>query len=196
MLKLASATPPGWAAFAAARLDAVLLDHAHCERRAAATALALLSRYPHHGALQAPLAALAREELAHFEEVLGHLARRGIVYRRAQPSPYAGRLHDGVRAHEPERLLDRLLVAALIEARSCERLGLLADAVPDPALAHFYRGLRAAEARHHGVYAELACALVPREAVAVRLDALARHEAEVLARAPVAPRLHDAAEPA
>jgi tRNA-(ms[2]io[6]A)-hydroxylase len=196
MLKLASATPPGWAAFAAARVDEVLLDHAHCERRAAGTALALLSRYPHHVALQAPLAALAREELAHFEEVLGHLARRGLAYRRAHPSPYAGRLHDRVRAREPERLLDRLLVAALIEARSCERLGLLADAVCDPTLARFYRGLRAAEARHHGVYVELACALAARGTVAERLDALARHESAVLARAPVAPRLHDAAEPA
>jgi tRNA-(ms[2]io[6]A)-hydroxylase len=94
-----------------------------------------------------------------------------------------------VAVREPERLVDTLLCSALIEARSCERLGLLAEALPDAALARFYASLRAAEARHHGVYVELACQVAPRATVAARLAELAAHEAEVLASA-CEPRLH------
>jgi tRNA-(ms[2]io[6]A)-hydroxylase len=194
MLKLASATPPGWGAFAARHLDAILLDHAHLEKKAAGAAVTLLFRYPEVGALQAPLAALAREELAHFEAVLAELEARGLAFGRHRPSPYAGRLREAAARDEPQRLVDALLCAAVIEARSCERLGLLAEALGgEPRLAAFYRGLRSAEARHHGLYVELACAVAPRAAVAERLATLCAHEAGVLRRAPVAPRLHDAA---
>jgi tRNA-(ms[2]io[6]A)-hydroxylase len=185
-LKLASETPPSWTARALAQLDAILLDHAHCEKKAAGVALTLLFQYPERASFQAPL---AREELAHFEAMLGVLAERGIAFRRQKPSAYAGRLRTAVAAREPERLLDTLLCSALIEARSCERLGLLAEALPDAGLARFYASLRAAEARHHGVYVELACELAPREAVSARLAELARHEADVLAAAHE-PRLH------
>jgi tRNA-(ms[2]io[6]A)-hydroxylase len=188
-LKLASETPPSWTARALAQLDEILLDHAHCEKKAAGVALTLLFQYPERASFQAPLAALAREELAHFEAMLGVLAERGIEFGRQKPSAYAGRLRTAVSAREPERLLDTLLCSALIEARSCERLGLLAEALPDAALARFYASLRTAEARHHGLYLELACEVAPREAVSVRLSELARHEAEVLAAAHE-PRLH------
>ncbi len=190
MLKLASATTPAWAERAAAHLDEILLDHAHCEKKAAGMAVTLIFRYPDRPALMAPLSALAREELGHFEAVLRQLEGRGLAFRRQAPSPYAGRLRRSVREGEPERLLDLLLCSALIEARSCERLGLLAEALPEPALATFYRELRAAEARHHGVYVDLACGVAPREAVAGRLETLAAHEAAVLAETPGAPRLH------
>lgn len=194
MLKLATATAPGWGAYAARHLDAILLDHAHLERKAAGMAVTLLFQSPDVPAWQAPLAALAREELGHFEAVLGLLAERGLVFGRHRPSPYAGRLREAMRRDEPGRRVDALLCSAVIEARSCERLGLLAEALGDaPRLAAFYRGLRAAEARHHGVYVELACAVAPRDAVRARLAELCAHEAEVLRRAPVAPRLHDAA---
>ena len=189
MLKLASETPAAWTARALAHLDELLLDHAHCEKKAAGVALTLLFQYPERASFQAPLAALAREELSHFEAMLGVLATRAIPFRRQRPSAYAGRLRAAVSPREPERLLDTLLCSALIEARSCERLGLLADALPDTELARFYAALRAAEARHHGVYVELACALAPRETVAARLAQLAVHEAEVLAAA-CEPRLH------
>jgi tRNA-(ms[2]io[6]A)-hydroxylase len=192
MLRLACATDPGWAGRALARLDELLLDHAHLEKKAAGTAVTLLFRYPERRALQEPLARLAREELGHFEQVLGHLDRRGVAYRPQRPGPYAGRLHRAVRADEPDRLLDTLLVAALIEARSCERLGLLADALPgvDDDLAALYRGLLAAEARHHGEYVGLALALFPERDVRARLDELAAHEAESLDAADAPARLH------
>jgi tRNA-(ms[2]io[6]A)-hydroxylase len=189
MLKLASETPPSWLARALAQFDEVLLDHAHCEKKAAGNALTLLFQYPERASFQAPLAAVAREDLSHFEAVLGLLTQRGLVFGRQRASAYAGRLRSAVSTREPGRLLDTLLCSALIEARSCERLGLLAEALPDVELARFYAGLRAAEARHHGIYLELACELAPREQVAARLVELAAHEAGVLAEACEA-RLH------
>jgi tRNA-(ms[2]io[6]A)-hydroxylase len=190
VLRLASATDPVWAIYAAEHLDEILVDHAHCEKKAAGAALTLLFQYPDEPALQAPLAALAREELAHFEAVLAQLAARGVGFGRQHASPYAGKLRSASRAEEPARLVDTLLCAALIEARSCERLGLLAKALPDPALARFYDALHEAEARHHGVYVDLACTVGCRDDVAKRLSELAAHEARVLAALPVVPRLH------
>ena len=192
MRLIASTTDSGWAEHALAHLPEVLVDHAHLERKAAGTAVRLLFQYPERAALQAPLAALAREELAHFEEALAQLARLGIPFGRMQPSAYAGRLRAAARSRDPERLVDTLLFCALIEARSCERLGLLADALPDvdPVLAAFYRTLLASEARHHGEYVELAEACASVEAARSRLAEIAAHEAEVVRDAPFEPRLH------
>jgi tRNA-(ms[2]io[6]A)-hydroxylase len=192
MRLIASRTEPGWADHALAHLDELLVDHAHLERKAAGTAVRLLFQYPDRLELQAPLAALAREELAHFEEVLAHLARRGVPFARQQPSAYAGRLRAAARSRDPERLVDTLLFCALIEARSCERLGLLAEALQpvDAQLARFYAGLEHAEARHQNVYVALAETVAAREAVRARLAQLALHEAEVVAGLPRAARLH------
>ncbi len=192
MLRLAAATDSAWTRKALDHLDELLLDHAHLEKKAAGTAVTLLFRYPERRVLQEPLARLAREELVHFEQVLAQLDRRGVGFRPLRPGPYAGRLHAAIRAKEPDRLLDTLLVAALIEARSCERLGLLAAALPevDATLAALYRGLLEAEARHHGEYVRLALALFPEALVRPRLETLARHEADALAAAAPAPRLH------
>jgi len=192
MLRLAAATDPAWTTRVLDHLDELLLDHAHLEKKAAGTAMTLLFRYPERRDLQEPLARLAREELVHFEQVLAQLDRRGVRFRPLRPGPYAGRLHAAVRDREPERLLDTLLVAALIEARSCERLGLLAAALPDvdATLAALYRGLLEAEARHHGEYVRLALALFSEPDVRRRLAVLARHEAEAIAAGSPAPRLH------
>jgi tRNA-(ms[2]io[6]A)-hydroxylase len=190
MLELAAATDPAWAPRALARLDELLVDHAHCEKKAAGTAVQLLFRYPQHAALLAPLSKLAREELVHFEQLLALLAERGLAFGRHRPSPYAGRLRERERTREPERLLDTFLCCALIEARSCERFGLLADAAPEPALASFWARLLDAEARHHGIYLELARSLAPEPVVTARLRELAEHEAAVLAEARFSAHLH------
>jgi tRNA-(ms[2]io[6]A)-hydroxylase len=192
VLSLAAATDPRWTVRALADLDAVLVDHAHAEKKAASTAVALLFRYPERGALLAPLARLAREELEHFERVLAQLERRGVAFRHQQAAPYAAGLHAAVRRAEPARLLDTLLCCALIEARSCERFGLLAEAVAeaDAELAALWRGLLASEARHHRAYLDLACAVAPAAEVRARLRELAAHEARVLSEAPPWPRLH------
>jgi tRNA-(ms[2]io[6]A)-hydroxylase len=190
MLSLASSTEPAWTARALGSLDEILIDHAHCEKKAAGMAVRLLFSYPHHDFLQEPLSRLAREELAHFEEVLAALHARGMRLRPQRPAPYAGRLRERVRHGEPERLVDLLLCNALIEARSCERFGLLARAVGEPTLARFYSGLHEAEARHHRMYLDLASEVLPRERVRARLDELAGHEARVLAQPPALARLH------
>jgi tRNA-(ms[2]io[6]A)-hydroxylase len=191
MLRLAVDTDPAWGAFAAGRLDEVLLDHAHCEKKAAGAAVTLLFRYPERATLQEPLAALAREELGHFEAVLGELARRGVGFGRQRPAPYAGRLHAFVRREDPGRLLDWLLCCAAIEARSCERLGLLRGALSDARLRALYGELLAAEARHHRLYVDLACSLFDEGEVRARLREVLGHEARVLAEAPASlARLH------
>lgn len=192
MLHLDRESEAGWVERAVAQLDEILVDHAHCEKKAASTALSLLFRYPEHAPLQQPLSRLAREELVHFEQVLELLRARGLRFRRQRPGPYAGRLLTACRAHEPERMLDLLLAASLIEARSCERFRLLADALDarDPELSTFYRGLLASEARHHALYVDLASALFPAPTVHARLAELAAHEARVVSEMPRIARVH------
>ncbi len=189
-MSLAAPTDPAWAEGAAEALDEVLVDHAHCEKKAAGMAVQLLFRYPQHGFLLEPLSRMAREELAHFEEVLRFLERRGVVFRRQKPSPYAGRLRGEIRTSEPGHLVDTLLCCALIEARSCERFQLLAQAVDDVELASFYGGLLAAEARHHRVYVELAGKLEPEQKLRTRLAQLAAREAAIVAEGSAEPRMH------
>ncbi len=190
MLHLASTTGAAWLARALAHLDDILVDHAHCEKKAASTAVSLLFRYPERTELLGPLARLARDELRHFEQVVERLRARGVALRHQRPSPYASELLAAVRPAEPARLLDTLLCMALIEARSCERFQRLAEAVPDADLAALFAGLLASEARHHRAYVGLAELVAPREVVRTRLEELARHEAAVLERAPAWPRLH------
>ena len=190
MLGLAAPSSPEWLARALAHLDQVLIDHAHCEKKAASTAVSLLFRYPDRAAMLPVLSALAREELAHFEQVLALLAKRGVAYGRLKPSPYATELLTAVRPQEPERLVDTLLCLSLIEARSCERMRLLSEAVDDVELAAFYRGLLASEARHHQSYVGLAIDVLPEAVVRARLGELAAHEAAVIAGAPALPRMH------
>ncbi len=197
MLHLANKTAPSWGSWAVAHLDEILLDHAHCEKKAASTALGLIFRYPEHPQLMTPLSRLAREELAHFEEVLVHIERRGGVFRRLRPSPYASGLLTVVRTREPLRLVDTLLCCAFIEARSCERMQVLADALAeanvDDALVRLYRGLLAAEARHHRAYVDLARSVgaLTEDALEARLREIAEHEAAVVATVHDAPRLHN-----
>jgi len=190
VLHLASTTDPDWLPRAEAHLDEVLLDHAHCEKKAAGAAVKLLFAYPHHRFLQEPLAELAREELEHFQQVLEILDARGVTYKTIRPSPYGMALHARVRRDEPGRLLDLLCISALIEARSCERFQLLAEGVADAAVRALYGSLLASEARHHGLYVELASRLVGRAEAEERLAELAVQEAEVIAASCEWVRLH------
>ncbi len=196
MLHLAEATAPQWAPWAVEHMDDILLDHAHCEKKAASTAMNLIFRYQDKLPLMVPLSRLAREELAHFELVLGHLQRRGIAFSRQEPSTYASELMKIVRSQEPLRLLDTLLCCAMIEARSCERMQLLAEALTDrdPELSALYGGLLASEARHHASYVELirALGLADAHALKERLRHVSLHEASVIANAPAQARMHAA----
>mgnify|MGYP000296592550 CR=1 FL=1 len=144
-------TPQAWIDEASDRLPEMLLDHANCELKAASTALGFLYRYPDRTQLAQRMSRLAREELRHFEQVRSIMDEMGIPFERLTASRYAGGLRDAVRDDEPYKLLDLLLVGALIEARSCERFARVAPRLPER-LGKFYNGLLASEARHFQHY--------------------------------------------
>ena len=144
-------TPDAWLDVASERLPEMLLDHANCELKAASTALGFLYRYPDRTALAQRMSRLAREELRHFEQVRSILDDLEIPFERLSASRYAGGLRDAVRHEEPYKLLDLLLIGALIEARSCERFAKIAPRLPEK-LGRFYGGLLASEARHFEHY--------------------------------------------
>ena len=171
-------------------LEEVLVDHAHCEKKAARTAMNLLCAYDTHADLCREMTLIIAEELEHFEQVCGLLARRGITFRRQQPSDYGKELNKLVRSEEPDRAVDRLLVAGLIEARSCERFAVLRDHLEDSELTQFYGSLFESEARHHTTYLKLARTFASSEEVVSRLDALARAEQSILDRGSLLPRMH------
>jgi tRNA-(ms[2]io[6]A)-hydroxylase len=187
---LVTATSETWVEQAIANLDTVLLDHSHCERKAAGVALSLMSRYPSNEKLVRELTAIAREELEHFEQVNRILEQRCVALAPLPAPPYGAGLKALVRRNEPDRLLDLLLVSGLIEARSHERLGLLAEHLPDRDLAKFYRSLMASEARHYGAYWLLATTYFDRAIVDARLAELAIAESELLATLHPEPRIH------
>ncbi len=148
---LDTATPDEWLDMACERLPEMLLDHANCELKAASTALGFLYRYPERTALAQRMSRLAREELRHFEQVRSIMDDMGIPFERLSASRYAGGLRDAARKNEPHKLLDLLLIGALIEARSCERFAKIAPRLPQR-LGKFYGGLLASEARHFEHY--------------------------------------------
>lgn len=191
MLYLAGPSDPDWIERALAEVDEVLLDHAHCEKKAASNAMNLIFRHGSFGWLVRPMSELAREELEHFERVIALLEARGTPFGPQVPSTYGARLHAAARKAEPHRLLDTLLCSALIEARSCERMKLLAERLTDPELASLYRELLASEARHFQLFVDLADQYVGREASRARLAELAAHEWAVI-RDPQGPtRMHE-----
>ncbi|MBD2566354.1 tRNA isopentenyl-2-thiomethyl-A-37 hydroxylase MiaE [Anabaena lutea] len=183
-------TSDAWIEQAIANLDIILLDHSHCERKAAGVALNFMFRYPSNSKMVRELTAIAREELEHFELVNQWLERRNIPLAPLSAPPYGAGLKTQVRSQEPARFLDNLLVTGLIEARSHERLGLLAANCPEPELAKFYRALMASEARHFGTYWVLADTYFERKIVMQRLDELAVVESELLATLHPEPRIH------
>lgn len=152
---LKTETPEAWLDAAGERIAELLIDHANCELKAASTALGFIYRYPSKSELAWQMSRLAREELRHFEQVRKILTGMEIPFEHVSASRYAGSLRNEVREREPGRLVDMLIVGALIEARSCERFAALIPRLP-PDLAGFYRGLLSSEARHFEHYLEFA----------------------------------------
>ncbi len=183
---------PRWLPLALERFDEVLIDHAHCEKKAAANALSLLQSYPELPGLPAQMARLAREESAHLAKVLELMEARGLTLGRDAGDPYAQALQACVRTGAAERRVDRLLVAAVIEARSCERLSLLAEGLQEPSLKRFYGELAQSEDGHQALFFRLAVQAAGGDAAGVqaRLDALLEAEVQVLARVGVRAAIH------
>jgi tRNA-(ms[2]io[6]A)-hydroxylase len=174
-------TPDAWLDVARERVPELLLDHANCELKAASTALGFLYRYPDRTSLAQQMSRLAREELRHFEQVRSIMADMQVPFARLSASRYAGALREAVRDDEPYKLLDMLLVGALIEARSCERFARLAPML-SPKLGKFYSGLLASEARHFEHYIAFAKSEtgVDEADIDHRLDELKPIEAQLI----------------
>ncbi len=194
MLGLLKPTDPAWVHSAEADLDGLLSDHAHCELKAAQSALSLVGR---HGGeapqLVEPLCALAREESRHFADVQGRLRARGARLGLPRPDDYVVQLRAAARRDREDArpaLLDRLLVAALVEGRSCERFRLLSERLRDTALRGLYAGLMAAEARHFTLFSSLAAECFGAADSRARLCALAEREAAIADRLPLGPTVH------
>ncbi len=183
------ATPPAWTAQAIERFDAVLIDHAHCEKKAAAHALSMLVAFPQVPGLPRAMARLAREEAGHLGQVLSLMEKRGLTLGRDAGDPYAQGLQEQVRQPARERLLDRLLVSALIEARSEERLRLLGAALPEAELRDFYTRLAESEAGHFRLFLRLARNSTSVE-FQLRLEELLQVEARLIRALPVRPAIH------
>jgi tRNA-(ms[2]io[6]A)-hydroxylase len=148
-------TPQRWIDNALTHTELLLIDHANCEKKAASTAINLMYRYVDNFELLTKMSRLAREELRHFEQVIAIMKNRGIEYSKVDAARYAGELHKNVRTAEPGRLIDTLIVGAIIEARSCERFARLAPHL-DEELKAFYFSLLKSEARHYQDYLTLA----------------------------------------
>lgn len=193
---LDSPTPEEWLDEAVKRLPEMLLDHANCELKAASTALAFLYRYPDRSNLVQRMSRLAREELRHFEQVRAIMDDLEIPFVRLTASRYAAGLRDAARREEPHKLLDSLLIGALIEARSCERFAKIAPRLPDK-LRRFYGGLLASEARHFEHYVAFAkseCDVDDAE-IDARLETLKSVEAALIAEPDTEFRFHSGPPP-
>ena len=148
-------TPGSWIEAATQNIPILLIDHANCEKKAASTALNLMYRYVDRPELLLQLSKLAREELRHFEQVVTLIKKRNLDYNQLSSSRYAGELRKSVRTYEPARLLDMLIVSAIVEARSCERFASLAPHLENE-LSRFYTELLKSEERHFRIYLDLA----------------------------------------
>ena len=166
---LLCSTPKAWLERALDEPEILLIDHANCEKKAAGTALNLMYKYIDNFELLNKMSKLAREELRHFEQVIAIMADRGVKYVPVTASRYAAGMRKPIRTHEPAKLVDTLIVGAIIEARSCERFEALAPLI-DESLAKFYLSLLKSESRHFLDYLSLARKAAGEEDVQSRVD--------------------------
>jgi len=191
MLCLLNNTRPEWVDIAAADINTLLIDHAHCEKKAAANAMSMIQRYPNHEQIVREMILILKEEWEHFERVYERIIQNNIQLTTDIGDDYAQQLSKHIRKREPERMLDMLLIDALIEARSCERFSLLATAPTiSEDLRKFYQDLFVSEAGHYTTFTELARAYFPAEIVKGRLHELATIEAAIIDTLGHQPTIH------
>lgn len=189
-MELRRKTSAAWIDVVLADFDAFLLDHAACERKASATAMSLVAHYPDRAELVSAMIDLAAEELEHFRRVWRRLSERGLRLGPDQKDPYVGRLQKEYRHGSAEYFLDRLLIAGIVEARGCERFGLVAAALPEGPLREFYRDIARSEVRHRGVFLDLARVYFDPDATDSRLGELLEIEGRVIAELPLRAAVH------
>ncbi len=187
---LSSLSSENWLKLALSNPIEILIDHAHCERKAAGVAIQLMFRYPSEPDLAEVLSPIAREELEHFEKILFLLKDLGHSLKTLKPPPYGAELAKCVRKEEPYRMLDSFLIAGLIEARSHERLSLLALNSENKSFKLLYESLLESEARHFGIYWKLAQTKFSNDETNKRLEKLSNIESEILSQTFTLPRIH------
>ena len=190
MLRLRTATDPDWIHVVLNDFDAFLVDHAACERKASATALKLISHYSDRTALVRELIPFAQEELDHYAQVMQIILDRGLTTQADEKDPYVGSLMQLIKRGPEQYFLDRLLVLGIVEARGCERFGLVAEGLDAGPLKDFYVEITRSEARHHGIFVRLAREYFPAERVQQRLDELLDGEADIVDALPLRPAVH------
>ena len=190
MLRLRTETPPEWIDVVLGDFDAFLIDHAACERKASATALKVVTHYSDRTLLVRELIPFAQEELEHYAQVMGIILDRGLSTRPDEKDPYVGGLMRLIQRGPERYFLDRLLVLGVVEARGCERFGMVAEALDPGPLKRFYTDITRSEARHHGLFVRLAKEYFPAPTVQTRLDELLDAEAELVAQLPHRPAVH------
>jgi tRNA-(ms[2]io[6]A)-hydroxylase len=183
-------TSDEWLRVVLSDFDEFLRDHADCERKASAQAISLVSRFPHLAALCEPMITLAKEELQHFHEVFRILQKRGSSWKQSGKDEYVRMLLAWARHSEREYLLDRLLISSVIEARGCERLKMVADALDESDLKTFYMRLAKEEAGHYRVFLRVAEQYYERAEIEERMDCLLVHEAKVIESVPLRAAVH------
>ncbi len=190
-LPLRHRTPTSWAQLAAADLPRFLADHAVCEQQAALNALNLVAHYPEDAELVDQMSALAAEEAVHLRRVARLLDERGLSIDRRRPNPYVGALHGRIsRGGEPDRKIDRLLVGALVEARSCERFTCLLAVLDDPPVAQLLADLGPAERRHWLLFHRLAARETDAETLESRWEGWLEFEAGLVRERGTQPTVH------
>ena len=187
---LSSITSDEWIRLALSNPIEILIDHAHCERKAAGVAIQLMFRYPSEPDLAEVLSPIAREELEHFEKILFFLKDLGHSIKALNPPPYGSELAKNIRREEPHRMLDSFLIAGLIEARSHERLSILSLNSEYNSFKTLYKSLLESEARHFGIYWKLAQTKFPKDETFKRLEELSKIESEILSKTFFMPRVH------
>ena len=190
MLRLRTSTPPQWIDVVFSDFDAFLLDHAACERKASATALKLVSHYSNRTMLVRELIPFAQEELEHYAQVMRIILDRGLSSQPDEKDPYVGALMKRMKRGPEQYFLDRLLVLGIVEARGCERFGMVAEALEPGPLKDFYAEITKSEARHHGLFVRLAREYFDASEVQRRLDELLEDEATIVRELPFRPAVH------
>jgi len=190
VIELRAATADAWTEAVLEDFDSFLQDHASAERKASATALAMMTHYLDRRSLVTVMIELAREELAHFQQVYRLLDARGVPLGRDRKDEYVGALQGQIRRGSDPYFLDRLLVGGVVEARGCERFGMVASALAEPQLASFYETLALSEARHREIFVDLAREYFPSGEVDTRLSELLDFEARLIGTLPVRAALH------
>jgi len=187
---LRAETAPAWLEAVLDDFDAFLLDHASAERKAAAMCTSFVVQYPDRFALHIPMIRTAREELLHYQQVMGLIHKRKLVWERDEKDPYIQALLAQLSTDRELRLLDRLIMGGVVEARGVERFGLVGRHVPDPKLQQFYSRLSKSEMHHADLFLHLAGKYFEADRIAARLDRWLDLEAQAMAAVPPRPALH------